>query len=318
LQARQVGRSDLVVSELGLGTNNLGTRLDQSQSRLVVEAALALGITFFDTADSYGDGKSEEFLGRALRGHRNEVAIATKVGLPVGDDVHARGASRRWIFSSVEESLKRLRTEWIDLYQVHVPDPETPILETLQALDDLVRSGKVRHVGTSNFSSWELVDADWTARAERFTQPVAAQYVWNLVEREAGANILPAIRHIGVGLITARPLGYGFLTGKFVSADRATGGRLPGSKRAGDFLTTTNFALLQQLTEFAADRDHTILELALGYLLSEPSVSSAITSASTPEQLKEVARSTSWRIATEERASLLRLLPETPSGQPKR
>ncbi len=316
MQYRRLGRSGLVVSEIGLGTNNLGTRLDEAQSRAVVEAALELGITFFDTADIYGHGRSEEFLGRALHGNRKDVVIATKVGYPMDVAVLRRGGSRRWIVEAVDDSLKRLGTDWIDLYQIHIPDPETPILETLGALDDLVRSGKVRYAGTSNFASWELVDADCAARIEHLTRPVAAQYVWNLLEREIESNILPALRRLGVGLITARPLAYGFLTGKFNEVTEVAGARLPGSKRAGDILTIANFERLRNMTAFAADRGHTILELAVGYLLGEPQVSSVIASASTPNQLEQNVGSVSWRLAAEDRQILSDFLPVVATGQP--
>jgi aryl-alcohol dehydrogenase-like predicted oxidoreductase len=318
VEYRRLGRSGLAVSEIGLGTNNFGTRLDQAQSSAVVDTAIELGINFFDTADLYGQGRSEELLGRAIGDHRKDLVIATKVGSPMGESAFRKGASRRWILQAVDESLKRLGTDWIDLYQIHTPDPETPILETIEALDDLVRSGKVRHAGTSNFAAWELVDADWTARDGQFARPIAAQYVWNLVEREVESTILAALRHLDVGLIVARPLAYGFLTGKFDNAsDAGAGSRLPGSKRARDILTTANFDRLQSMTAFASDRGHSILELALGYLLSEPHVSSVIASASSPTQLRQNVSSSSWRLGPEDRLALEDLLPLISAGKPK-
>ncbi len=316
LENRPLGRSGVVVSELGLGTNNFGTRLDESQSQAVVVAAIESGVTFFDTADTYGAGTSEQFLGRALRPYRNQVVIATKVGHPQDGNELRQGASRRWILEAVDESLRRLQTDWIDLYQVHMPDPRTPIAETLAALGDLLQAGKIRMFGTSNFAAWELIDADWTAQEQHWPRPVSAQYVWNLLERELESNLLPAIRHLGIGLIAARPLAYGFLTGKFADGSDAVGARLPASKRAADIMTATNFSQLAKLTRFAADRGHSILELSFAYLLSEPILSSVIVSASTEQQLNQNLRAGGWRLTPEERAALSSLLPAVPRGQP--
>jgi aryl-alcohol dehydrogenase-like predicted oxidoreductase len=306
-----------MVSEIGLGTNNLGTRLFGSEASIIVRAALDLGITLFDTADLYGAGQSEELLGKGLRGKRQDVLIATKVGHPVDGTGTTGGASRRWITQAIDGSLRRLGTDWIDVYQLHTPDQSTPISETLGVLSELVQAGKVRYVGTSNFAAWELVDAAWTARTEHRAKPVAAQYVWNLLEREVEGNILPALRHLGLGLIAARPLAYGFLTGKFEDGRAAEGARLPSSKRASDFLTRSNFEQLAGLQRFAADRGHSILELAFAYLLTQPTVSSVIASASSRQQLEQNVASSHWRLDTSDLDSLIATLPSVAAGQPR-
>ena len=310
MEYRRLGESGLLVSEVGLGTNNFGTRLDQAHAQGVLDVAIERGITFIDTADMYGNGASETLLGATLGSRRSNVILATKVGMPVGDSPSRQGLSRRWISKAIEGSLRRLRTDYIDLYQLHEPDDETPIEETLSALDDLVRAGKVRYVGTSNFEATQLIDADRTARSDHRTLPISAQYVYNLIEG-LGHGVLAATEKLRLGLIAARPLAYGFLTGKFRGGIAPQGARLPDSKRAEQIMTQANFKRLEQLEAFARDRGHTILELAFAYLLTNSPVSSVIFSASSEAQLLDNVAASNWRLTPGDMHSLAKLTPST-------
>jgi aryl-alcohol dehydrogenase-like predicted oxidoreductase len=276
----------------------------------VLDVAIERGITFIDTADMYGNGASETLLGATLGSRRSNVILATKVGMPVGDSPSRQGLSRRWISKAIEGSLRRLRTDYIDLYQLHEPDDETPIEETLSALDDLVRAGKVRYVGTSNFEATQLIDADRTARSDHRTLPISAQYVYNLIEG-LGHGVLAATEKLRLGLIAARPLAYGFLTGKFRGGIAPQGARLPDSKRAEQIMTQANFKRLEQLEVFARDRGHTILELAFAYLLTNSPVSSVIFSASSEAQLLDNVAASNWRLTPGDMHSLAKLTPST-------
>jgi aryl-alcohol dehydrogenase-like predicted oxidoreductase len=301
---RRLGHSGLLVSEVGLGTNNFGTRLDEARGRDVLDQALDLGITFIDTADVYGKGASEALLGKLLGPRRPQVVLATKVGMAMSASPYERGLSRRWIIHSAEGSLRRLGTDWIDLYQVHQPDPATPIEETLQALDDLVRAGKVRYAGYSNFAAWQLVDADWTARAGHLVRPVSAQDHYNLLVRDVERELLPAGRALGLGLIPYYPLESGFLTGKYREGHTPPGARLGESPRASDVLTSANFARLARLGQFAEERHHSLLGLAFGWLLSNTEVASVIASASSAEQVRQNVQAVTWRLDASEMAAV--------------
>jgi aryl-alcohol dehydrogenase-like predicted oxidoreductase len=296
MEYRNLGRSGLRVSEVGLGTNNFGNRLDEERVRAVLDTAVGLGVNFLDTADVYAGSESERLIGKILGKRRNQVLIATKGGHSMGDSPLQRGASRRWIVNAVEASLSRLGTEYIDLYQIHTPDPETPIEETLEALDDLVRAGKIRYHGHSNYAAWQIADAHGTARARGLTAPASAQHRYNLLDRGIEAEVIPACRHFGLGLIPFVPLASGFLTGKYRPGKTPTGARLEGNPAAARILTEANFARLENLEKFAADRGHTIVELALGWLLSKPEVSTVIAGASSIEQLKSNFESSTWRL----------------------
>jgi aryl-alcohol dehydrogenase-like predicted oxidoreductase len=231
MRLRQLGRSGLVVSEVGLGCNNFGGRLDEERSREVIAAALDEGITLFDTADIYGgEGRSEEILGRALRGVREEVVLATKFGMDAGLGYPARG-SRVYVMRALERSLRRLGTDWIDLYQLHEPDPLTPIEETLSALDDALHQGKVRYLGSSNFASWQVLEADLIARQLGTARFVSAQNHYNLLERQAEAELLPVLERYGIGLLPYYPLAAGLLTGKFVRAEPPPAGTRLASRQ---------------------------------------------------------------------------------------
>ncbi len=305
MEYRRLGDSGLLVSGVGLGTNNFAGRLQDEAARAVLNEALELGVTFIDTADIYGRrseeglGTSENQLGRLLAGRRQNVILATKFGHPMSESVYERGASRGWIVRAAEASLRRLRTDYIDLYQIHVPDPQTPIAETLSALDDLVRAGKVRWIGHSNFAAWQMADADWSARTHHLSRPVSAQMHYNLLVREIEAEVIPACHRFGLGIIPYFPLESGFLTGKYRPA-REVKGRLAESARAGEILTDANFQRLERLERFAVERKHTLLDLAFGWLLSQPIVGSVIASASTPDQVKANVAAAEWRLSPAE------------------
>ena len=302
MEFRQLGRSGLSVSEIGLGCNNFGGRVDQSGTKRVVDAALDHGITLFDTADVYGGSNSEVFLGKALGSKRSDVIIATKFGMAMGQDALSRGGSRRYIMKAVEASLQRLGTDYIDLYQIHFPDPVTPIDETLAALHDLVRSGKVRYVGSSNFSSWQIADADWTARSEGYSRFVSAQNHMNLFERAVVHEVIPGCRHFGLGMLPYFPLASGLLTGKYVRGEVAPEGtRLANAgARAGRALSDNNFDRLEALTSFADERSRSLLELALGWLLSFEEVSSVIAGATREEQIHSNVEGAGMRLDADE------------------
>lgn len=308
---RRLGASGLAVSVVGLGTNNFGMKLDLAQCRAVVDAALDQGITLFDTADSYGD--SEERLGELLQGRRDDVVIATKFGNDVrhrgqdnGADWGARG-SRRYIRRAVEGSLRRLRTDWIDLYQLHRPDPQTPIEETLSALDDLVHEGKVRYLGHSNFKGWQAADAEWVARSQHLTRFVSAQNEYNLLRREVEIDLVPALEHYGVGLLPFFPLASGLLTGKYRRGQGAPAGSRIQSWGMESVLTDSTYDRLEAIERFAAERGVTVLDVAIGGLAAQPAVASVIAGATTPEQVAANVGAGGWRPTAEDLAELDRV-----------
>ncbi|MGI5162393.1 aldo/keto reductase [Microbispora sp. CA-102843] len=291
---RRLGDSGLVVSALGLGGNNFGRRIDLDATRAVVDAALDAGVTLIDTADIYGE--SETLLGEVLKGRRDQVVIATKFGGDVnganGPDWGAR-ASRRYVRLAVERSLRRLKTDWIDLYQLHFPDPSTPIEETLSVLADLVREGKVRYVGSSNFASWQVTDADWIARTGGFERFVSAQNEYSLLDRRVEKELVPALLHHGIGLLPYFPLANGLLTGKYRRGEEPPAGtRLSGRPQ---YLTDARFETVERLQEFAERQGVTLLDVAIGGLLAQPAVSSVIAGATRPEQIKANVAAAAWR-----------------------
>jgi len=300
MKVRRLGSSGLKVSEVGLGCNNFGMRIDEKATQAVVDAAIEAGVTFFDTADIYGGTKSEEFLGKALGKRRGDIVLATKFGMRVGDDPRRMGGSRRWIMRAVEDSLARLGTDYIDLYQFHAPDPDTPIDETLRALDDLVTQGKVRYIGNSNFTGWQIADADWTAAgATRF---VSAQNLYSLLERKAEFEVLPACEHFGLGFLPFFPLASGLLSGKYRRGEAPPEGtRLAAwGSRGAAAMSDKNFDKVETLEAWAAERGHTILELAFAWLLGHDVVSSVIAGATTPEQVKTNAATAAWALTPQE------------------
>ena len=303
MEQRNLGRSGLIVSAVGLGCNNFGGRVDRETTRAVVHKALDLGITFFDTSDTYGEaGASEEYLGSALAGRREDVVLATKFARPMDQGGRLQGASRRYIMSAVEASLKRLGTDRIDLYQQHIADPRTPIEETLRALDDLVRQGKIRYIGCSTLSAWQVVEAQWTSTHLGLDRFVACQERYNLLERQLDEELMGVIQSYGLGLIPFSPLANGLLTGKYRrDAPLPAGARLTTTTRIAErYLTEANWALVERLESFCAARGRSLLELAFGWLLHRPGVASVIAGATSPEQVAANVRAAGWAPSRED------------------
>ncbi|AZN30447.1 aldo/keto reductase [Flaviflexus salsibiostraticola] len=319
MELRRMGNSGLTVSTVGLGGNNFGRKNSATEgyegTAAVIHAALDAGITLFDTADMYGmqPGLSEEYVGRALRGHRDEVVIATKFGLDAkginGPDFGARG-SRRYIINAAEASLKRLGTDYIDLYLYHTPDPLTPVEETLSALTDLVSSGKVRYIGHSNMTGWQIAHAEHVARelgTERF---VASQNHFNLLDRRAELEVLPASAHFGLGVLPYYPLANGLLTGKYTDGIAPDGSRLAVTKP--QLMETTDFDQLKRYREFAKARGITELEATFGFLLASYPITSIIAGVTRPEQVTTNAESASWVPTQEDMDELDEIFPPAP------
>jgi aryl-alcohol dehydrogenase-like predicted oxidoreductase len=307
MEYRNLGRSGLQVSAVGLGCNNFGMRIDAAQTAVVVQKAIDCGINFFDTADIYGGrGKSEEFLGAALQGHRRNVIIATKFTVPMGEGPLWGGGSRRYVFEAVEASLRRLGTDYIDLYQIHFPDAKTPIEETLRALEDVVRSGKARYIGCSNFTGWQVVEAQWIARSEHTTAFISAQNQYNLLDRRVERELAPACQKYGLGLLPYFPLASGFLSGKYRRGEAAPEGtRLAAmGDRAKSALSDENFDVLEKLEAWAAAHDHSMLDLAIGWLASHDFVPSVIAGATKPEQVEANVAAGAWRLTPAEIAEV--------------
>jgi aryl-alcohol dehydrogenase-like predicted oxidoreductase len=304
MEYRAVGQSGLQASLIGLGCNNFGRECDFDTSKEVVHAALDVGITFFDTANVYGHGRSEEFLGRALKGVRQDVVIATKFGVHPGegDGPLWIRATRTDILRAVEESLARLGTEYIDLFQLHWPDPGTPIDEILATLDGLVRQGKVRYVGHSNFAGWQIVEAHYRAQRHHREQFISCQCHYNLLHRNIEKEVIPACKACGIGVLPYFPLASGFLTGKYSKdSPPQAGTRLGGSPQAAQrVMSLKNWQLLDRLTAFAAAHGCTMTALALGWLASQPQVACVITGATAPEQIRSNVAASLWRLSAEE------------------
>jgi aryl-alcohol dehydrogenase-like predicted oxidoreductase len=295
---RALGRSGQLVSVVGLGCLNFGSRMDVDAGRSVVDTAIELGITLFDTADIYGpDGGSERVLGEVLAGRRDQVVLATKFGHPgidmgFGPAAGAKGG-RAYIRRAIEGSLRRLRTDYIDLYQIHMPDPATPILETLAALHELVVEGKVRYLGHSNFAGWQLAEADHLARDNGLTPFVSAQNNWSLLVRDVEAELVPAAEHYGVGVLPYYPLAEGLLTGKV-----RRGEPLPRGSRIADrshLVTEQRLDRVDKLSRWGQENGRTLLESAIGWLAAQPSVGSVIAGASTPDQLRANVLAAGWQ-----------------------
>lgn len=305
MDLRTVGRSGLQVSVLGLGTNNFGGRLDADASRAVVEACLDAGVTFFDTADIYGGTRSEEYLGRALDGHRDEVVIATKFGGRVGEGPYDVGASRKHIVAACEASLRRLGTDYIDLYYQHFPDPKTPVEETLDTLDTLVRNGKVRYAASSNLAGWQIVEAEHLARSRLTTRFVASQSQWSLLERGIEAEVVPACAAVGVAVVPYYPLASGLLTGKFERGKPAPEGtRLASNPRFGQIATDRVFDVIDRLSEIAEKGGRTLLELAIGWIAAQPAVPSVLVGAMNPDQVCANAAAAQVVLTSDEMAAI--------------
>lgn len=300
MEYRTLGDSGLQVSVAGLGTNNFGGRCDLEQTKAVVHKAIEVGLNFIDTAESYGRGLSEEFIGKAIEGHRQEVLLTTKFG---GRGKPGTGG-RSYIKNAVHGSLQRLNTDYIDMLSIHFPDPSTPIEETMRALDDLVRAGDVRYLGCSNFAAWQLVEAEWAAKTAHSSPFIASQNPYSLLQRNVEQDLAPACVKYGVGVIPYSPLAGGFLTGKYRQNEAPTEGtRLAGGQGARQ-LNDDNFAKLAKLETFAHEHDHTVGELALAWLASQPFVGSVIAGATKPEQVEENVRAIEWHLSAEDMKAL--------------
>jgi aryl-alcohol dehydrogenase-like predicted oxidoreductase len=312
MRYRQLGDSGLTVSVVGLGCNNFRSRTSDDDARAVVDAAIERGITLFDTADIYGGGGgSEELIGETLGSRRDSVVLATKFGMAMpGAGPEARG-SRRYVRKAVRDSLRRLRTDWIDLYQYHEPDGVTPIDETLAALDELVREGLVRYVGSSNFSGWQIADADWAATRHDRERFVSAQNHYSLLERGAEAEVIPACEHYGIGQLPYFPLANGVLTGKYRRGEPLpAGSRLGGNAtRAEQLLTEETYDRVEGLEKLAAERGVSLLHVAIGGLAAQPAVASVIAGATRAEQVHANADAGLWEPTDDDLAAIDAIVP---------
>lgn len=296
---RNLGSSGLKVSAIGLGTNQFGGKVDFKRAAEIISAALDEGINFIDTSNSYQSGRSEEAIGKALQGRRQSVLIATKVHNQVGDGPNDAGASRKHILKAVEDSLRRLQTDYIDLYQVHRWDPGTPILETMRTLTYLVRSGKVRYIGASNFDAWQLTWANALAEREGLIPFISIQPHYHMLERGIESELMAACRYFGIGVLPYFPLAGGFLTGKY-----RQGQPIPAGSRGNDspyvqnYFTPDNFSRLEKLEALARERGRSINELAHSWLLAQPQISSVISGATNPDQVRANAAGADWGLTT--------------------
>lgn len=310
MEKRRLGRSGLEVSVVGVGCNNFGLRTDVAQTRAVVDRAIELGVTLFDTADRYGSppGSSERHLGEVLGARRKRIVLASKFGNAMDDSGHMQGASRRYIRIAVEESLKRLNTDWIDLYQLHRPDPATPIEETLGALDELRREGKIRHAGCSQFSAAQIREAGAAAKKAGIEGLVTGQNHYNLIKRDMESEFVPALLDCGMSFIPFYPLAGGLLTGKYKPDSAPPGSRFATpreqEKRA---LSGDPWPVLEQLEKFCAARGRTLLELAASWLLSRPAVATMIAGATRPEQVEANVKAAGWKLSAQDLAELDRI-----------
>jgi aryl-alcohol dehydrogenase-like predicted oxidoreductase len=303
LEQRNLGKSGLAVSLVGLGCNNFAGRIDFDATKQVVHKALDLGITLFDNADTYGErGGAEEYLGRILGPRRKDIVLATKFGRPMDAVGKLQGASRRYILEACEASLRRLQTDYIDLYWQHIEDPRTPAEETMRALDDLVRHGKVRYIACSTLASWQVVEANWIAKSQGLEHFIACQERYSLLEREYEPNMAAMVKAHGLGLIPFSPLANGLLTGKYRrNQTLPQGARLTTTQRMADrYLTERNWAIVEGLADFCAARGRTMLELTMSWLASRPGVASIIAGATGPKQLEENVRAAEWALTRED------------------
>lgn len=302
MEFRRIGNSGLRVSQVGLGGNNFGGRADAAASVNIINLALEMGINFIDTADSYTDGHSEELVGKAIKEKRSQVIIATKFGNPRSVGPNEQAGSRSHIMAAVDASLKRLGTDYIDLYYLHYPDANTPIEETLRALDDVVRAGKARYIACSNFAAWQLADAAWTATHLGLMPFIVVQAKYNLLERSIEKEIVPCCLTHGVGVIPWGPLASGFLTGKYQRGKAIPAGTRFATPMSiySDVMTEANFDKLEKLQAFAKKRGHTVGELAITWLLAHPWLGSVIAGAMNAEELKDNVTAANWKLTADD------------------
>jgi len=306
MEFRKLGNSGLKISEIGLGGNTFSWVVDEQTSAAIIDQAIELGINYIDTADLYARGGSEEHVGRAIKGKRQQLIIATKFSRRIQDGPNEMGGSRYYIMRAVEASLRRLQTDYIDLYQMHEPDLGTPIEETLKALDDLIRTGKVRYIGTTNFDAWQICEALWVSRTQNLHSFITEQPLYNILTRGIEKELVPFCRTHNIGIIPWGPLAGGFLTGKYRKGQPLpTEYRLAsGVKIYGNLFTGANWNKLAKLEKFAAKRGHTVGELALAWLLAKPWVSTIIPGAHSAEQVTANVVASQWKLSTEETSHL--------------
>ena len=310
MQYRHLGKSGLLLSAIGLGTNQFGGKVDVKQAAEIIHTAVDLGINFIDTADVYREGRSENFIGLAIQGIREKVLVATKVRHPVGaKGPNDQGASRHHIVAGLEASLTRLGIETIDLYQIHSWDEGTPIEETMRALEDLLRAGKVRYIGASNFSAWQLAQANAVAEMHYWTLFVSIQPHYHMLHREIEKELVPACKYFNIGILPYFPLAGGFLTGKYRRGQGAPkGSRGEESPYVQKYMTDENYSILEKLEEFARQRSHELNELAIAWLLAQPQVTSVIAGATATEQVQANVKSGEWALSAEELAEVKGIL----------
>ena len=302
MKYRRLGNSGLEVSVVGLGANNFGRRMDLKQTDEVIKQSVDLGINLIDTSNSYGGGLSEEYIGKSTKAIRSQVVLATKVASRLKDGPHQQGASRKHIMDQVDISLRKLGTDYIDLYQIHFHDHNTPILETLRTLDDLVRQGKVRYIGCSNYAAWQVTEAIWTSRTFHLEPFVSVQPEYSMLNRSVESEIIPCCQMYGLGILPYFPLASGFLTGKYQRGQPVPEGtRFFGNEQSQErTLTDRNFDLLERLEGFAAQREHPMAELAIAWLLANPLVSSVIAGATKVDQVVTNAKAADWLLSTDD------------------
>ncbi len=297
------------MSAIGLGGNTFGATVDGDEAVATIRRALDCGVTFIDTADVYARGRSEELIGQAIVGRRHDVIVATKLRASMGEGPYESGLSRRWMMRAVEDSLRRLDTDYIDLYQAHSPDDETPLEETLRAMDDLVRQGKVRYIGCSNYPAWQLAQALGIAKANQWAPWVSIQPRWNVLDGLSDPHLLPACRALGVGIIPYTPLASGVLTGKYRAGEEP-----PADSRASHYprmralLTDDRLSKVERLREWAEQRGRSVAELAIAWLLAHKEVSTVIVGARTPEQTEENVKAAGWQLSEQERDDVAALV----------
>ncbi len=308
MERRRVGNSGLMVSVIGLGGNTFGATVDGKEAVQTIQHAIDRGITFIDTADVYSMGRSEELVGQAIAGRRETVVVATKCGIPLDSGPHAGGLSRRWVTQAAEDSLRRLGADYIDLFYAHRPDPNTPIEETLSAMDDLVRAGKVRYIGCSNFRAWEVAHGMGSSRLQRLEHWVAVQNRWNLLDGLDSPELEQAAEFLGLGIIPYTPLASGILTGKYRRGEEPRAGtRIGDLSRMRERLTDDKIARTEQVQAWAEERGHNPAEAAIAWLLAHPVVPSVIVGARSPEQIDANIQAAAWTMSPEERDELGRV-----------
>jgi aryl-alcohol dehydrogenase-like predicted oxidoreductase len=305
---RRLGRSGLKVSEIGLGTNAFGSRANEQTSISIINNALELGINFIDTAEMYTQGHSEEIIGKAVKGKRSQVVIAIKYGHRASIGPREQGGSRNYIMKAVDLSLRRLNTEYIDLYYLHYPDSETPIEETIRTMYDLISAGKVRYLACSNLAAWQLCEALWTSKFCNLESFIAVQSRYNLLDRDIEEELVPCCQSYGVGVVPWGPLASGFLTGKYQRNQEIPTRFAKKSSIYGDVYTDTNFNKLAKLEVFAKERGHSVGELAIAWLLSHPWLGSVISGTTNVEQLSRNAAAVNWKLTTEDITQLDKIL----------